>query len=130
MCAGPWISALHGEVLVTFQQGSRSDQRHQPEMALYVPENQAPSVFSNPGSFGCVMQGDINGWDLSSIRGSGVKQMFWHAISFNAPLNAWDTGSITTLALSPDGKGQLARGPVDDHIRVGVARENVDVRKA
>ena len=59
MCAGPWISALHGEVLVTFQQGSRSDQRHQPEMALYVPENQAPSVFSNPGSFGCVMQAKL-----------------------------------------------------------------------
>ena len=59
MCAGPWISALYGEVLVTFEQGSRSDQRHQPEMALYVPENQAPSVFSNPGSFGCVMQAKL-----------------------------------------------------------------------
>ena len=28
-------------------------------MALYVPENQAPSVFSNPGSFGCVMQAKL-----------------------------------------------------------------------
>ena len=40
--------------------------------------------------------GDISNWDMSNV--TNMSFMFWHAQSFNQPLNKWNVSNVTNMA--------------------------------